>query len=384
MLENQELRSLDDPPTDGITQLCYFQSGSSDSLLAVTSWDGAVRCYDTKTLKVQCLQTMDSGPLLGLSVCSSGNRIFTGGLDGSIRLFDIDSTTVKVIGYHSPNIKEPSENDPIACSCVASIHFNGSNKPTRFIASAGWDKNFYLWDVESNTKKPIVELKLPGKAFSIDVDPSIGSRIAIATSGRRLVIIDITMDENNIPSATIVLDRESSLKYQSRVCRFFPDGSGLAVGSIEGRVAIEFLDELGVSCKGEFFNYFTSISSEILTRVYPFIKHVNTGMKKYAFKCHRSDDTVYPVNAIAFHPFGTFATGGCDGAVVTWDCLNKKKLTAFPKFPTSIACLTFNQDGTELAIASSYTFEQGDLDHPKDEIFIRKMEDVDIQPKKKE
>lgn len=37
--------------------------------------------------------------------------------------------------------------------------------------------------------------------------------------------------------------------------------------------------------------------------------------KKYAFKCHRQSeggkDTVYPVNAMAFHPlYGTFATGG--------------------------------------------------------------------------
>lgn len=357
MSEHQGLRSLPDPPTDGITQLCFFQRASDDSLLAVTSWDGAVRCYDTITLQIKCLQTMDSGPLLGLSVCSSGNRLFTGGLDGSVRSFDIDTTTVKVIGYHSPNVKEPSENDPIACSCVSSIRFDGSGTPTRFLASAGWDKKFYLWDVENNTREPIMELKLPGKAFSMDVDPSSGTRIAIATSGRRLVIIDIQMDENNVPNATIVLERESTLKYQSRVCRFFPDGSGLAIGSVEGRVAIEFLDELGVSSKD---------------------------MKKYAFKCHRSDDTVYPVNAIAFHPIGTFATGGCDGAVVTWDCLNKKKLTAFPKFPTSIAFLAFNKDGTELAIASSYTFEQGELDHPKDEIFIRKMEDVDIQPKKKE
>jgi len=37
--------------------------------------------------------------------------------------------------------------------------------------------------------------------------------------------------------------------------------------------------------------------------------------RRYAFKCHRKsdtgDNTVYPVNAIAFHPFfGTFASGG--------------------------------------------------------------------------
>lgn len=81
---------------------------------------------------------------------------------------------------------------------------------------------------------------------------------------------------------------------------------------------------------------------------------------RYAFKCHRKSeagrDTVYPVNAIAFHPmyfpfslpflsckcahvtillythtmltrsYGTFATGGCDGYVNVWDGNNKKRL----------------------------------------------------------
>jgi hypothetical protein len=52
---------------------------------------------------------------------------------------------------------------------------------------------------------------------------------------------------------------------------------------------------------------------------------------KYAFKCHRlgegGRDVVYPVNAIAFHPqLGTFASGGGDGVVNTWDGQNKKRL----------------------------------------------------------
>lgn len=39
---------------------------------------------------------------------------------------------------------------------------------------------------------------------------------------------------------------------------------------------------------------------------------------KYAFKCHRKGDQVFPVNAMAFHPvYGTFATGGCDKVYVT-------------------------------------------------------------------
>lgn len=75
--------------------------------------------------------------------------------------------------------------------------------------------------------------------------------------------------------------------------------------------------------------------------------------------------------------------GGCDGAVVTWDGLNKKKLSTLPKCQTSISALAFNHDGSELAIASSYTFEEGERDHPRDEIFVREMLESDCQPKTK-
>jgi len=112
----------------------------------------------------------------------------------------------------------------------------------------------------------------------------------------------------------------------------------------------------------------------------------SAGRKKYAFKCHRINDTVYPVNAIAFHPVhGTLATGGADGTAVIWDAIHKKRLTAIqPKFPTSVAALAFNADGTELAVASSYTFEGGERDvGPKDEIYVREVRDVECRPKKK-
>jgi hypothetical protein len=80
--------------------------------------------------------------------------------------------------------------------------------------------------------------------------------------------------------------RESSLKYQTRCIRGFPDGSGYALSSVEGRVAMEYFD----------------LSEESQAR-------------KYAFKCHRKSeggrDVVYPVNAISFNKrYGTFATGG--------------------------------------------------------------------------
>lgn len=87
--------------------------------------------------------------------------------------------------------------------------------------------------------------------------------------------------------------------------------------------------------------------------------------------------------------YGTFATGGCDGYVNVWDGNNKKRLyqvnicrrtfgfchsvstdwyadcfywnnLQYPKYPSSIAALSFSKDGKLLAIASSYTFEEGE------------------------
>lgn len=151
--------------------------------------------------------------------------------------------------------------------------------------------------------------------------------------------------------------RESSLKYQTRCVKAFPDGAGFALSSIEARVAVEYFDP----------------SPEAQAQ-------------KYAFKCHRHKnadgvDIAYPVNDMSFHPsFGTFATGGADGMISVWDGQNKKRLCQFHKYPTSIASLDFNRDGTLFAIASSYTHEEGDKPHPNDAIFIRTNTD-EFRPK---
>lgn len=115
------------------------------------------------------------------------------------------------------------------------------------------------------------------------------------------------------------------------------------LASVEGRVAVEYFDPA------------------------PAVQ-----AKRYAFKCHRVGELVFPVNAIAFHPtHGTFATGGCDGNVYTWDGENKKRLGQFGPYPTSIASLAYNYDGSVLAVASSYTYEEGEKDHPPDNIYLK-------------
>ena len=82
--------------------------------------------------------------------------------------------------------------------------------------------------------------------------------------------------------------RDSSLKFQTRCIRCFPNKQGFVVSSIEGRVAVEYFD----------------MNPEVQR-------------KKYAFKCHRNKENdvefIHPVNAIAFNnSHNTFATGGSD------------------------------------------------------------------------
>jgi cell cycle arrest protein BUB3 len=81
--------------------------------------------------------------------------------------------------------------------------------------------------------------------------------------------------------------------------------------------------------------------------------------------------------------YGTFATGGCDGFVNVWDGINKKRLYQYSKYASSIAALSFSKDGHLLAVASSYTYEEGEKSHEPDAIFIRTVNEVEVKPKPK-
>lgn len=170
----------------------------------------------------------------------------------AVRKFDIATSSAFVVGRHS-------DGEKFACSCLASV---GDNS---LVASAGWDSRFHLWD-QRTSGTAVSSITLPGKgtstllyrfmilgsfshkkvpsvlftAFAMDFDPT-HSRIVVGTAGRRICFLDV---RNN--KAELVLNRESSLKYQTRTVKFFPQGVGIALGSIEGRVAIEFLDDLGI------------------------------------------------------------------------------------------------------------------------------------------
>jgi len=324
MTNAQQEYELHPVPTDGITSLNILEN----RYLLVSSWDTNVRLYDLNT---RALKTHYTHKAAVLDSCFyDRNNYYSGGLDKTVKQYEATTGTEKLIGTHEKAVK-----------CVE------YSAQTNLLISGSWDATIKLWDPRSNHSNTGT-FKQPERVYTMSIT---NEKLVVGTAGRFVHIYDLR--NMNEPQQR----RESSLKNQTRCIRCFPDGTGYALTSIEGRVAMEYFDP----------------SPEVQAR-------------KYAFKCHRvvmnGVDTIYPVNALAFHQrFGTFASGGCDGVVSVWDGQNKKRLFQYRKYPSSVSALAFSQDGTTLAIASSYTFEEGERDHPEDQIFIRSVNESEVMPK---
>jgi mRNA export factor len=63
----------------------------------------------------------------------------------------------------------------------------------------------------------------------------LGPVLVVATANRRTLVYDIRNPTNPYR------DKESPMRYQSRCVAIFTDMAGFALGSIEGRVGIEYI-----------------------------------------------------------------------------------------------------------------------------------------------
>lgn len=149
---------------------------------------------------------------------------------------------------------------------------------SNLVVSGGWDGKLKFWDTRS--PNPVGAFDMPERVYDLDVQ---GNLLVVATAQRHIIAYDCSGPQPREHSR-----KESPLKFQSRCISCFPDATGFAVGSIEGRVGIHYLQKV-------------------------------PGKDSFAFKCHRHDTAVYAVNGIAFQKqHGTFATVGSDGVVNFW------------------------------------------------------------------
>lgn len=241
------------------------------------------------------------------------------------------------------------------------------NEPTGLLFTGSWDKTVCAWDERSSpSSSRVTSLPVPDKVYSMDICDE-RNLLLVATAGRHIYLYDTRSLSQPLQK------RESSLKYQTRTVKFFGTKQeeagkqgGFICASIEGRVAVDFIDP----------------SPEVQ-------------QSRYAFKCHRQAqnseqgnmEVVYPVNAVACYSnpdkSASFFTGGSDGIINSWDRVLRKRIRQFPKYSTGISALAIDSTGSFLAVAASYSYDEGEKDHPPESIFIRKLEDSDIKSKSK-
>lgn len=252
---------LSAPPGDGISSMCFSPVDNTANLL-VSSWDSTVRLYSPQSgssgyaggLEARYTHYFD-GAVLSCCYSGDGYQAFCGGLDKTVHMLDIHRNAKEPIMAHH--------------TAVSSIAYNIDNS---LLLSGSWDGALHAYDCKGG--KLIHNTSMPnnGKVYSISTSKD---KIIVATSSKQIAIYDIR--NLSFPEQL----RESPLKHQIRTVRCSPDGTSFAVGSVEGRIALEYFD----------------MSSEVQSA-------------KYAFKCHRREDLAYPVNCIEYHPkFGTFASG---------------------------------------------------------------------------
>lgn len=261
-----------------------------------------------------------------------GTKVFSGGADKAGRLLDIQTGQTMQVAAHDAPIK--------CCRFV-----DGTGGLAHCVVTGGWDKMLKYWDLRS--PNPVFTIPQPERIYSLDTSYQL---LVVGCAERHIMIYDLNKPSQ--PFKTM----QSPLRWQTRCVSCFHNGAGFAVGSIEGRVAIQN------------------------------IKDEDQGLN-FSFKCHRDDNgkTVYAVNAISFHPtYGTFSTAGADGTFNFWDKDSKQRLKAFNNVGGPISATAFNRNGTIFAYTVSYDWSKGHEHYrpdAKNTILLHATKDEDVKPR---
>lgn len=232
------------------------------------------------------------------------------GADKAARMLDLATNATTQVAAHDAPIK-----------CCHMIPNPAGGSP--LLVTGSWDKTIKYWDLRQSN--PIASVECQERVYTMDVKDKL---LVVGTADRYINVINLDQPTKFYKTM------QSPLKWQTRVVSCFSTATGFAVGSVEGRCAIQYVEDKDSS-------------------------------NNFSFKCHRETpqrdvNNIYSVNAISFHPVhGTFSTAGSDGTFHFWDKDAKHRLKGYPNVGGSITSTTFNKTGSIFAYAISYDWSKG-------------------------
>lgn len=258
--------------------------GFRDLLLFVACRDARVLVYDAvrggNPLVFVC-------PLVPIAIALSALTTYVALSDGTVRELDLENTRVDRV--------------------IAS-----SDSPVNFLRAVG---SLLLYTTISGEIVWVSDVHRPdrgterhhaeAKIFCADANDRV---LVLALAGNRILIRPFN-DLGGLHDT-----RELAMHYQVCSLACYPSGEGFAVGTLDGRVLMEFFD------------------------LDPHVQDT----KRFTFRCHRKVnkatevDDVFPVLALAFDVHhGTLFTAGGDGAVCVWNTDKRRRTKMYPAFGTT-------------------------------------------------
>lgn len=335
------------PPSDSIS--CLAANGTattSTTMLIAGSWDCNLYAYELQynqgafSGSVRHNQLTHEAPVLACDVASDGMTTFSAGCDGHVRMWNATQppTSSTIIGRHDQPIRNLKFMPEMNC-----------------VVTSSWDGTVRLWDCRSPQAAGI--LPHAERVYAMDAK---GQFIVVGTADKQIYVYQ---------GSTKVAELRSSLNYQTRCISIFEDTQGFAMGSIEGRISLEYFQELPIKKAAQ--NSGTAVKQQL---------------RSFVFKFHRDGTDIYSVNSIDFNRRNTFVTGGSDGVMAIWDKEARQRLVIFEahKKRCPITCVKFSPNASMLFYSLSYDWSRGaenNLPTMGNNIVIHPLAETEIAPK---
>jgi mRNA export factor len=140
------------PFNDSFSNMAW--APSVPNVFASTSWDGELRIFDVTqgpygSAIIQKLSYKFQMPALKLTWNDTSTQIYVGLMDGSIKVYDVNSGQVADLGRHG--------------AAISSLHFvPGMNT----IVSSGFENNVQFWQL--GNPNPVMTVNADNKVFTSD------------------------------------------------------------------------------------------------------------------------------------------------------------------------------------------------------------------------